>query len=168
METLKETHVGSNTTVRHDGAEPSNTTHMPSNQCQLQFQVERTEWEALARHIQQLEDELTRVKGMLATVMESRPTVIMNQPPPEEKDEQNQPLIQNKPPEEDVEQNQLPIPTAKTSIVDLPSSPFKATKRGKPTKKKAKAAMVDLASSLSKGSREADLPKMKGRQPWWT
>jgi hypothetical protein len=100
METLKETHVGSNTTVRHDGAGPSNTTHMLSNQCQLQFQVERTEWKALARHIQQLEDELTRVKGMLATVMESRPTVELNQPPPEEKDEQN-----HLPPEEKDEQN---------------------------------------------------------------
>ena len=34
--------------------------------------------------------------------------------------------------------------------MDLPSSPSKAVKRGKPTKKKAKAAMVDLASSPSK------------------
>ena len=75
METLKETHVSSHTAVRHDGAGPSNTTHMPFNQCQLQFQVERTEQEALACHIQQLEDELTRVKGMLATLMESRPTI---------------------------------------------------------------------------------------------
>ena len=75
METLKETHVGSNTTVRHDGAEPSNTTHMPSNQCQLQFQVERTEREVLTRHIKHLEDEINRVKGILATVIESSPTI---------------------------------------------------------------------------------------------
>jgi hypothetical protein len=34
--------------------------------------------------------------------------------------------------------------------VDLPSSPSKAVKRGKPTKKKAKTAIVDLASSPSK------------------
>ena len=89
METLKETHVGSNTTVRHDGAEPSNTTHMPSNQCQLQFQVEMTEREALAYHIQHLKDELTRIKGMLATVMESSPTVEQNQPLPKQNLEQN-------------------------------------------------------------------------------
>jgi hypothetical protein len=34
--------------------------------------------------------------------------------------------------------------------VDLPSSPSKAVKRGKVAKKKAKVAMVDLASSPSK------------------
>uniref|UniRef100_A0A2N9IXA0 Uncharacterized protein n=1 Tax=Fagus sylvatica TaxID=28930 RepID=A0A2N9IXA0_FAGSY len=43
-----------------------------------------------------------------------------------------------------------PIPTEKTLIVDLPSSSSKAVKRGKPAKKKTKAAMVDLASSPSK------------------
>ena len=51
METLKETHGNSHTAVRHNGAGPSSTTHMSSNQCQLHFQVERTEREALARHI---------------------------------------------------------------------------------------------------------------------
>ena len=105
METLKETHGSSYTVVRHDGARPNNTTHMPSNQCQLQFQVEMTEREALAYHIQHLKDELTRIKGMLATVMESSPTVEQNQPPLEEKDEQNYPLIQNQPPKKDAEQN---------------------------------------------------------------
>jgi hypothetical protein len=70
METLKESHVGEHTTVRNDGVGPSNTDHMSSSQCQLQFQIERTEWEALARHMQQLENELSCVKGMLATVME--------------------------------------------------------------------------------------------------
>uniref|UniRef100_A0A2N9G5M8 Aminotransferase-like plant mobile domain-containing protein n=1 Tax=Fagus sylvatica TaxID=28930 RepID=A0A2N9G5M8_FAGSY len=44
-------------------------------------------------------------------------------------------------------QSQLPI---QTPIVDLPSSPSKAVKRGKAAKKKAKVAMVDLASSPSK------------------
>jgi hypothetical protein len=83
---------------------------------------------------------------MLATVMESSPTVKQNQPPPKEKDEQNQP------PEEDVEQKQLPIPTEKTSIVDLTSSPSKRVKRGKPDKNEGKTAMVDLASSLLKGA----------------
>jgi hypothetical protein len=41
--------------------------------------------------------------------------------------------------------------------VDLPSSPSKAVKRGKPDKKKAKAAMVDLASSLSKRDNEGEV-----------
>jgi hypothetical protein len=40
--------------------------------------------------------------------------------------------------------------------VDLPSSPSKAVKRGKPAKKKAKAAMVDLASSPSKRDNEGE------------
>jgi hypothetical protein len=43
--------------------------------------------------------------------------------------------------------------------VDLPSSPSKAVKRGKPAKKKAKAAMVDLASSLSKRVKRGRLAK---------
>ena len=38
--------------------------------------------------------------------------------------------------------------------MDLPSSPSKAVKRDKPAKKKAKAAMVDLASSPSKRDNE--------------
>uniref|UniRef100_A0A2N9E722 Aminotransferase-like plant mobile domain-containing protein n=1 Tax=Fagus sylvatica TaxID=28930 RepID=A0A2N9E722_FAGSY len=57
--------------------------------------------------------------------------------------EQNQPPIQS----------QLPI---QTLIVDLPSSLSKAVKRGKPAKKKAKAAMVDLASSPSKQDNEGE------------
>jgi hypothetical protein len=40
--------------------------------------------------------------------------------------------------------------------VDLPSSPSKAVKRGKPAKKKAKAAMVDLVSSPSKWDNEGE------------
>uniref|UniRef100_A0A2N9GHQ8 Aminotransferase-like plant mobile domain-containing protein n=1 Tax=Fagus sylvatica TaxID=28930 RepID=A0A2N9GHQ8_FAGSY len=61
---------------------------------------------------------------------------------------------------EDIEQNQqLLVPTEKTPIVDLPSSPSKAVKRGKPAKKKAKAAMVDLASSLSKRVKRGRLAK---------
>uniref|UniRef100_A0A2N9EMM0 Uncharacterized protein n=1 Tax=Fagus sylvatica TaxID=28930 RepID=A0A2N9EMM0_FAGSY len=66
------------------------------------------------------------------------------------------------PPEEDVEQKQLPIPTEKTPIVDLPSSPSKAVKRGKPAKKKAKAAMVHLASSPSKVVKRGRLAKNEG------
>ena len=90
METLQETHGSSHTAIlRHDGVGPSNTTQMPSNQCQLQFQVKRIEREALARHIKHLEDELNRVKGMLATVMESSPTVEQNQPLPKQNLEQN-------------------------------------------------------------------------------
>jgi hypothetical protein len=150
METLIEIHGSSRVAIlRYDGAGPSNTTQMPSNQCQLQFQVERTEREALARHIKHLEDELNHVKGMLATVIESSLTVEQNQPPPLQNLEQNQSPIQSQPPE-DVEQNQLSIPREKTSTVDLPSSPSKAVKRGKLAKKKAKVAMVDLTSSPSK------------------
>ena len=79
METLKETHGSLHTAIlRHDGAGPSNTTQTLSNQCQLQFQVERIEREALARHIKHLKDELNRVKGMLATVIESSPNVEQN------------------------------------------------------------------------------------------
>jgi hypothetical protein len=40
--------------------------------------------------------------------------------------------------------------------VDLPSSPSKAVKRDKAVKKKAKAAMVDLASSPSKWDNEGE------------
>jgi hypothetical protein len=40
--------------------------------------------------------------------------------------------------------------------VDLLSSPSKAVKGGKPTKKKAKAAMVDLASSPLKRDNEGE------------
>uniref|UniRef100_A0A2N9IS89 Aminotransferase-like plant mobile domain-containing protein n=1 Tax=Fagus sylvatica TaxID=28930 RepID=A0A2N9IS89_FAGSY len=153
METLKETHGSSHTTIlRHDGAGPSNITHTASNQCQLQFQVERTERETLARHIRHLEDELNRVKGMLATVIESNPTVQQNQLPPSQNLEQKPATIQT----------QLPIPTEKTPIVDLPSSPSKAVKRGKPAKKKAKAAMVDLASSPSKRDKRGRLANNEG------
>ena len=82
METLQKTPGSSHTAIlRHDGAGPSNTTQTPSNQCQLQFQVERTEREALAHHVKRLEDELHCVKSLLATVIESSPTVQQNQPP---------------------------------------------------------------------------------------
>uniref|UniRef100_A0A2N9GSK1 Aminotransferase-like plant mobile domain-containing protein n=1 Tax=Fagus sylvatica TaxID=28930 RepID=A0A2N9GSK1_FAGSY len=113
METLQETHGSSHTTIlRNDGARLSNTTQTSSNQWQLELQAERTDREALARHVKRLKDELHRVKGLMAT---------------------------------------LPI---QISIMDLPSSPSKAVKRGKPVKKKAKAAMVDLASSPSKRDNE--------------
>ena len=144
METLQETHGSSHTAIlRNDGAGPSNTTQMPSNQWQLQLQAERTEWEALACHVKHLEDELNRVKGLVATVIESSPIVQQNQPPLSQNLEQNQPSVQT----------QLPI---QTLIVDLPSSPSKAVKRGKLAKKKAKVAMVDLASSPSKRDNERE------------
>uniref|UniRef100_A0A2N9FPX2 Aminotransferase-like plant mobile domain-containing protein n=1 Tax=Fagus sylvatica TaxID=28930 RepID=A0A2N9FPX2_FAGSY len=54
---------------------------MPWEQQESVFQVERTEREALARHVKHLEDELNRVKGMLATVIESSPTVQQNLAP---------------------------------------------------------------------------------------
>ena len=79
METLQETHGSSHTAIlRNDGAGPNNITQMPSNQWQLQFQAERIEREALACHVKHLEDELHRVKGLLATVIESNPTVQQN------------------------------------------------------------------------------------------
>ena len=134
METLKERHVGEHTAVRNDGVRPSNTDHMSSSQCQLQFQIERTEWEVLARHMQQLENELSCVKGMLAMVMEFGQNAD----------------IGTVMPEENVKQNQPPIPTKKTSIVNLVSSLSKAVKKGRPAKKQPKAAMVDLKSLSSK------------------
>jgi hypothetical protein len=144
METLQETHGSSHTAIlRNDGAGPSNTTQTPSNQWQLELQAEMTKREAVERHVKRLEDELNRVKGLVATVLESSPTIQQNQPPPSQNLEQNQPPVQT----------QLPI---QTPIVDLPSSPSKAVKRGKPAKKKAKAAMVDLASSPSKRDNEGE------------
>ena len=96
MKTLKETHDSSHTAIlRHDGAGPSNTTQTPSNQCQLQFQVKRTEREALACYIKHSEDELNRVKSMLAMMIESNPNVEQNQPLPSQNLEQNQPPIQS-------------------------------------------------------------------------
>uniref|UniRef100_A0A2N9F470 Aminotransferase-like plant mobile domain-containing protein n=1 Tax=Fagus sylvatica TaxID=28930 RepID=A0A2N9F470_FAGSY len=52
--------------LRNDGAGPSNTTQTPSNQWQLELQAERTEREALARHVKRLEDEFHHVKGEAA------------------------------------------------------------------------------------------------------
>ena len=79
MEILQETHGSSHTAIlRNDGAGPSNTTQTPSNQWQLELQAKRTEWEALARHVKRLKDELHRVKGLVATVIESSPTVQQN------------------------------------------------------------------------------------------
>ena len=153
METLQETYGSSHTAILgNDGAGPSNTTQTPSNQWQLELQAEVTEREAVERHVKRLEDELNRVKGLVATVLESSPTIQQNQPPPSQNLEQNQP-----PPSQNLEQNQPLVQTQlsiQTPIVDLPSSPSKAVKRGKPTKKKAKAAIavVDLVSSPSKGA----------------
>ena len=104
-----------------------------------------TKREAVERHVKCLEDEQNRVKGLVATVLESSPTIQQNQPPPSQNLEQNQPL-----PSQNLEQNQPPVQTQlpiQTPIVNLPSSSSKAVKKGKPAKKKAKAAMVDFASS---------------------
>ena len=128
METLQETHGSSHPIiVRADGAGPSSIPQTPSNELQLELQAERAEREALARQVRRLKDELDHVKGLVATVLESSPNIQQNQPPPS--------------------QSQLPI---ETPIVDLPSSPSKAAKRGKAAKKKAKVGVVDLASSPSK------------------
>ena len=154
METLQETHGSSHPTIsRDDGAGPSNRTQTPSNQLQLELQAERAEWEALARQVGCLKDELDHVKGLVAMVLETSSNIQQNQTPPS----QNQPPpSQNQPPPS---QSQLPI---QIPIVDLPSSPSKAVKRGKAAKKrkaakkgktakkKAKVAMVDLASWPSK------------------
>ena len=83
METLQETHGSSHTAIlRNDGARPSNTTQTSSNQLQLKLQAERMSWEALERHVKHLKDELNRVKGLVATVIESSPTIQQNQPSP--------------------------------------------------------------------------------------
>ena len=101
-----------------------------------------------------MEDELNHIKGLVATMLKSRPTIPQNQPPPSQNVEQNQP-----PPSQNLEQNQPPVQIElpiQTPIVDLPSSPSKAMKRGKRAKKKAKVAMVDLASSPSKQNNEGE------------
>jgi hypothetical protein len=83
METLQETHDSSHTAIlRNDGTGPSNTTQTPSNQLQLELKTERTEREALARHVKCLEDEFHHVKGLVATVIETSPTIKQNQTPP--------------------------------------------------------------------------------------
>jgi DNA-binding transcriptional MocR family regulator len=80
---LQETHGSSHTAIlRNDGARLSNTTQMASNQWQLQLQAEMTSREALERHVKRLEDELNRVKGLVATVLETSPTIQQNQLPP--------------------------------------------------------------------------------------
>ena len=48
---------------------------MSSNQWQLELQAEMTKREALERHVKRLEDELNRVKGLVATVLEFSPTI---------------------------------------------------------------------------------------------
>uniref|UniRef100_A0A2N9J6F3 Aminotransferase-like plant mobile domain-containing protein n=1 Tax=Fagus sylvatica TaxID=28930 RepID=A0A2N9J6F3_FAGSY len=128
METLQETHGSSHPTIsRDDGAGPSNIPQTPSNQLQLELQAERAEREALARQVRRLKDELDHVK---APTLTDQPPPSQNQPPPS--------------------QSQLPI---QTPIVDLPSSPSKAVKRGKAAKRgEAAAAVVDLVSSPSKGA----------------
>ena len=102
-----------------------------------------TKREAVERHVKCLEDELNCVKGLVATVLESSPTIQQNQPPRSQNIKQNQSPLQT----------QLPI---QTPIVDLPNSPSKAAKRGRPAKKNAKVAMVDLASSPSKRDNEGE------------
>ena len=95
METLQETHGNSHITILgNDGAGPSNTTQTPSNQWQLQLQVEMTKWETVECHVMRLEDELNRVKGLVATVLKSSPTIQQNQPPPSQNLEQNQPPVE--------------------------------------------------------------------------
>jgi hypothetical protein len=158
METLQETHGSSHPTIsKDDGAGPSNIPQTPSNQLQLELQAERAEREALARQVRRLKDELDHVKGLVATVLESSPNIqqnqtapSQNQPPPSPNQPPPSPS-QNEPPPS---QSQLPI---QTPIVDLPSSLSKAVKRGKAAKKKAKVAVVNLASSPSKrdNAREA-------------
>uniref|UniRef100_A0A2N9HV88 Aminotransferase-like plant mobile domain-containing protein n=1 Tax=Fagus sylvatica TaxID=28930 RepID=A0A2N9HV88_FAGSY len=91
---------------------------------------------ALARHVKRLEDELNCVKGLVATMIKSSPTIQQNQTPPSQNLEQNQPPIQS----------QLPI---QTPIVDLPSSLSKAVKRGKPAKKKPRVDSNEVAISTN-------------------
>uniref|UniRef100_A0A2N9I9S9 Aminotransferase-like plant mobile domain-containing protein n=1 Tax=Fagus sylvatica TaxID=28930 RepID=A0A2N9I9S9_FAGSY len=88
---------------------------------------------------------LNHVKGLVATVLESSPTIQQNLAPilTKRRPSQNQPPTLTKP----LEQNQPPVQTElpiQTPIVDLPSSPSKAVPR------------------------EANLPKRRPRQPWWT
>ena len=76
METLQETHGSSHTAkLGNNGAGPSNTTQTPSNQWQLELQAEMTKREAVEHHVKRLEDELNRVKGLVATVLEFSPTI---------------------------------------------------------------------------------------------
>ena len=76
METLQETYGSSHTVILgNDWAGPSNTTQTLSNQWQLELQAEVTKREAVKRHVKRLEDELNRVKGLVAAVLESSPTI---------------------------------------------------------------------------------------------
>uniref|UniRef100_A0A2N9IME7 Aminotransferase-like plant mobile domain-containing protein n=1 Tax=Fagus sylvatica TaxID=28930 RepID=A0A2N9IME7_FAGSY len=138
METLQETHGSSHPTIsRDDGAGPSNIPQTPSNQLQLELQAERAEREALARQVRRLKDELDHVKGLVATVLESSPNIQQNQTAPS----------QNQPPPSPSQSQPPPSPHTPAS---LHPHPHTAVKRGKAAKKKAKVAVVDLASSPSK------------------
>ena len=117
-----------------------------------------TKREAVERHVKRLEDELNRVKGLVAIIQQNQPppsqNVEQNQPPPTQNVKQNHP-----PPSQNIKQTQPLVQTQlpiQTSIVDLPSSLSKVYKWGKPAKKKAKAAMVDLANSPSKRDNEEE------------
>ena len=137
METLQETHGSSHPIIsRDDGAGPSSIPQTPSNELQLELQAERAEREALARQVRRLKDELDHVKGLMAAVLENSPTIQQNQaatspnqPPPSPSQSQPPPLPSHSQPPPS--QSQLPI---ETPIVDLPSSPSKAAKRGKAAK----------------------------------
>uniref|UniRef100_A0A2N9GDI8 Aminotransferase-like plant mobile domain-containing protein n=1 Tax=Fagus sylvatica TaxID=28930 RepID=A0A2N9GDI8_FAGSY len=131
---------------------------MPWEQRESVFQVERTEREALASHIKHLEDELNRVEGILATVMESSPTL----PIPTVKT----PIVDlPSSPSKAIKKGKPAKKKAKTAMVDLASSPSKRDKRGRPAKNEgeAAAAMVDLASSPSKLAKRGRPAKNEGR-----
>uniref|UniRef100_A0A2N9GZ64 Aminotransferase-like plant mobile domain-containing protein n=1 Tax=Fagus sylvatica TaxID=28930 RepID=A0A2N9GZ64_FAGSY len=142
METLQETHGSSHPTIsRDDGAGPSNRTQTPSNQLQLELQAERAEREALARQVGRLKDELDHVKGLVATVLESSPNIQQNQTPPS----QNSQTHKTSP---HPHKASCPFkPPLWTCQVHRPRLSREAKL---PKRKKAKVAMVDLASSPSK------------------
>uniref|UniRef100_A0A2N9HW97 Aminotransferase-like plant mobile domain-containing protein n=1 Tax=Fagus sylvatica TaxID=28930 RepID=A0A2N9HW97_FAGSY len=173
METLQETHGSSHPTIsRDDGAGPSNIPQTPSNQLQLELQAERAEREALARQVRRLKDELDHVKAPTLTLTKPAPTLTKPAPTltltkPAPTLTKPAPTLTLTKPAPTLTLTQ-PAPTLtltkRAPTLTKPaahSNPHcglakftvqgcKRGKRGKAAKKKAKVAVVDLASSPSK------------------
>uniref|UniRef100_A0A2N9HKH0 Aminotransferase-like plant mobile domain-containing protein n=1 Tax=Fagus sylvatica TaxID=28930 RepID=A0A2N9HKH0_FAGSY len=209
METLQETHGSSHPTIsRDDGAGPSSIPQTPSNQLQLELQAERAEREALARQVRRLKDELDHVKAPTLTkpaptltkpaptltkpaptltkpaptltltkpaptLTKPAPTLTLTKPAPTLTLTQPAPTL-TKPPAAhsnphcglakftvqgcQERQSKAAKKKAKVAVVDLASSPSKRDNAGE-----AAAAMVDLVSSPSKGATSVTYTRAKTR-----
>uniref|UniRef100_A0A2N9FZD7 Aminotransferase-like plant mobile domain-containing protein n=1 Tax=Fagus sylvatica TaxID=28930 RepID=A0A2N9FZD7_FAGSY len=193
METLQETHGSSHPIIsRDDGAGPSSIPQTPSNELQLELQAERAEREALARQVRRLKDELDHVKAPTLTkraptltkpaptltltkpaptLTKPAPTLTLTKPAPTLTLTQPAPTL-TKPAAHSnphcglakftvqgcQERQSCQKKKAKVAVVDLASSPSKQDNAGE-----AAAAMVDLVSSPSKGATSVTYTRAKTR-----